>query len=454
MKWIKGQTLFHGSRFNIIAFEYISKFRTKIASELFWVVIGQILTVIGGFATVKILTKYLNPSQYGEVALANTLVTLVGLVLFGPLAVACIRFWSICRERSELRLLFVVTRRLLLQLSLLVLGFGLFLFVILTRASLNYWLYLMVPTILLALLSGYNSVVRNLHLAARHRAIYAIFGGIKPWLYMCFAVMLMLLWEATSVNALWGSVVAMLLVLVIQTWLLLKRSFLSSKGLFSNKTKSELQEKLLAFAYPFMATGIVSWVQSASDRWVLQWVGNQDIVGYYAVLFQLGFYPVMMFGGMLTQFVYPILLDRVGDGQDWQRLRNGLHLLAWIMIGFALLSLVGVAIGVLWHGTLFQIATNEQFRSVSYLLPGMLLWSTLFSLCQMVGLVPMMVGNSKVLVAPKVGSALLALLLNVVLAWLYGIAGIIAAGGISSLVFGLWLTVVAYNTVQKVKTNS
>ena len=64
---------------------------------------GQIGTGIAGLVGVKVLTNVLGPSEFGRLALANSIVMLISTIfLFGPLSQGLMRFWSICRDRGEL----------------------------------------------------------------------------------------------------------------------------------------------------------------------------------------------------------------------------------------------------------------------------------------------------------------------------------------------------------------
>src|SRR5438874_2297495 len=54
------------------------------------------------------------------------------------------------------------------------------------------------------------------------------------------------------------------------------------------------------YAWPFAAWGIFTWMQTASDRWALQGRGTSE-VGFYAALYQLGYYPMTLLSGFLVR---------------------------------------------------------------------------------------------------------------------------------------------------------
>jgi O-antigen/teichoic acid export membrane protein len=94
------------------------------------------------------------------------------------------------------------------------------------------------------------------------------------------------------------------------------------------------------------------------------------------------------------------------------------------------------------HQQLFALVVGAQYQSVSAFLPVAVLASGLFVVGQMLSLVPMVLGDSRSLLAPKVGTAILALLLNVAGAYLFGLPGVLWAGVLYSISYLTWLAVV------------
>lgn len=57
----------------------------KLTPEALWVFIEQAGIAIAAFVGVKLLTQVLDPSEFGRLALANTMAMLIGTSFFGPL---------------------------------------------------------------------------------------------------------------------------------------------------------------------------------------------------------------------------------------------------------------------------------------------------------------------------------------------------------------------------------
>ena len=69
-------------------------------------------------------------------------------------------------------------------------------------------------------------------------------------------------------------------------------------------------------------TAIFVFAQESVDKWALQWFATTEDVGYYAALYQIGFAPIALFGGLLSQLFLPIYFGRIGDAKDPSRVRR------------------------------------------------------------------------------------------------------------------------------------
>lgn len=91
------------------------------------------------------------------------------------------------------------------------------------------------------------------------------------------------------------------------------------------------------------------------------------------MLYQIGFYPISLATGMAVQFLAPILFQRAGDASDSVR-AAGATRLGWRLTALALvLTVVAFIIVYLLHDLLFALLVAAEYRTVSHLLPWMVL---------------------------------------------------------------------------------
>ena len=75
----------------------------RFAQEGVWVLLGQVTTVVASLVLVRVLTGHLDPAQYGQLALALTLGTLVGQVAFSGVMPGLMRYYTVAKEHDEIK---------------------------------------------------------------------------------------------------------------------------------------------------------------------------------------------------------------------------------------------------------------------------------------------------------------------------------------------------------------
>jgi O-antigen/teichoic acid export membrane protein len=412
----------------------------RLGVEFVWIALGQAVAVVGALLSVRLLTELLAPAVYGELALATTLATLINQTLLGPLGNGVIRFYAPAMEQGDLSGYFNAVRRLTLSATRFIVLLMLFVVAGLLIGRRPDWIAIAIGALILAILSGYNSILNGLQNAARQRSIMALHQGIEPWARFLVAAGLLLWLGATSTIAMIGHVMAVILVLGSQF-----RFFRKIIPCDTSDAEKERgwREKMWKYSWPFSIFGMFTWLQLASDRWALKLFATTNEVGYYAVLFQLGYYPMSMVAGMAMQFLAPIFYQRAGDATDGRR-KADVNNLSWRITGFAL-GLTGVAflVCLLFHASIFRIFVDEKYGTVSHLLPWMMLASGVFAAGQTIALDLMSQMKTHEMMMAKIITALLCVALNIVGAYWYGITGIIIAGIVFSVSYFVWIAVLS-----------
>jgi O-antigen/teichoic acid export membrane protein len=193
------------------------------------------------------------------------------------------------------------------------------------------------------------------------------------------------------------------------------------------------------YAWPFAAWGIFTWAQMASDRWSLQAKGGTSDVGLYAVLYQLGYYPMTLLSSFLVQLVLPVLFSRAGDGTDPDRMAQSHRLNRVLLLSSIGLVLAGVSLAFLFHREILSLLAAPGYRTVSPLLPMMVLSGGLFAAAQIAVLSLLSGFNSRFLMAPKIVTALVGVLLNFAGAFWLGLSGVVYAGVATSSIYLVWV---------------
>jgi O-antigen/teichoic acid export membrane protein len=411
----------------------------NVAREARWVVAGQCAVVLGGLALVRVLTEYLTPSQYGELALALTLAGLVNQSVTGGLAAGIARYYAVAAEAGDVRGYLRDARRLM-GLATAVVGALLMLSAAwLIGSGRGSAIGLAVMVAIFAVVSGLGSAVSGIQNAARQRALCALHSGGEAWLRIAVVVLLLQALGVSTVVVVLAYVLSMLVATASQVFFV-RRLGADAAGRVG---ECSWTGRIWAYSWPFSIFGLFTWLHQASDRWALQSFGSADQVGLYAVLFQLGYAPMGVAVGVAMNLLAPIFYQTAGQATDSDR-NTQVHRMAWRSVA-GCLGLTGVAVGValLLHRPVFALLVAEEFRVLSYLLPWMLLAGGLFAAGQMLALKLMADLSTAAMTRAKVGTALLGVALNIVLARVMGVEGVVIAQVGFGLVYLVWMAALA-----------
>jgi O-antigen/teichoic acid export membrane protein len=423
----------------------------RLGRELFWVGLGQAFAVLGSIVGVRLLTHAMTADTYGQLALGMTIATLINQTVLGPLAGAFLRFFSPALESCQLSwylnsVAFLLKRATATIVTLLCLAsLGALI------AHYTAWLPILWMTVGYALISSYSQAMDGMQNAARQRVVVAWHDGSAPWLRSLIAVALMALLGAYSKVAMLGYLVASLLVLGSQSFFF-QRHILILRQSTENTQKARVDwgRQMLTYAWPFGTWGVFYWAQVSSDRWALQWFGTTTMVGLYAILYQLGYYPIMLLSGLLVQLAAPLLFGWAGSGADPERMRRVWRSTIGLVSVVLLLSLVGTALAFPAHGLIFALLVAPEYRGISPLLPGMVLAGGLFAAGQAASLFIMSNTTARALLIPKIATALLGVGFNIIGARLNGVAGVVAANILFAGIYCAWTLWVARHLAKLV----
>jgi O-antigen/teichoic acid export membrane protein len=416
----------------------------RLTKEGIGVVLGQAAAVAGAVVGVRLLTELLDPAAWGELALGMTAGTLVNQTVLAPLVNGVTRYYSVAAEQDDLRGYLAAVRRLVLSASGVIGLLALVAVVGLLLAGRSGWIGIATASLLFCVLSGYSAFLGGIQSAARQRTIVALHQAMESWGRYLLAAAFVLWLRPTSTAAMAGYAIAAVPVLVSQYYFFRKLTRTPGGG----PPDVELwKDRIWKYSAPFVSWGVFSWAQQSSDRWALEAFATTRDVGLYAVLFQLGYYPVSMATGLAVQFLAPILYQRAGSASDGQRTAQVNHL-SWRLTGLTL-GVTGVVFltALLLHHQIFWLLVARQYTTVSHLLPWILLASGLFAAGQALALNLMSQMRTQAMAFAKISTCVLGIAFNFAGAYWFGINGIVVAGILFSASYFLLLALVSTKAV-------
>jgi len=412
----------------------------KIVREFALIAGGQSVAAFGGIVGVRLLTRALDPTIYGEVALGMTLALLVQQTMLSPLSVAFLRFFSPAREARTIGAYSKAVRRLLLQASIAVAILGVACTIGLVGVAHAEWIGVVLAATALSLSSGYNVALDNIQNAARHRLLVVVHQIANQWARFLVALTLIVMFEKSSATVLTAYALVSAVTLCSRMLFLGKR--LSTHGDTADNSPEaahEMVTRMRRYALPFATWGVFTWAFEASGRWALQLSSGTTDVGLYAALSQIGQYPIVLLADAIATTVAPVVFARAGDGSDQLRLRGAQRMNAFVVGSMFTIAIAAAVVGLVFQDHIVALLVGPEYRAIAPLLPWTILAGGLFGCAQVAVLRILMSADTRVLIAPKIGTAVAGVVLKVGGAYLMGLRGVVAASVIFSVMYLVWV---------------
>ncbi|MCC6739393.1 MAG: hypothetical protein IT452_10130 [Planctomycetia bacterium] len=335
--------------------------RRRILGEGAWVVLGQVAVVAGGLLGTRLLTQFVPPSAFGDVALLLGAAVLVRNMAVMPLAHAGTRFYpelAVAGGTGMLRRALSRGLRWAWAAAALALAAGACWS--LARGG-SPWAVPLVSALFVI------DAIRTLEItylsAARRQAAVSAWNSSEAWLRPAVAVAAATIAGASAVPVLAGYAAASGALLAV--FVLTGTRAGTDGGVARGWTEDRLRSEIRAYAAPMVPLAVVLWATSVGDRFVIGWLRTPTEVGIYAAAYGLVVSPFMMAQGVVTQTLRPVYLESLAASSA---ARGARIYAAWFGLTAAVCAAGFGAVCLLSH-VLAAAFLAPQYRTSAALMP-------------------------------------------------------------------------------------
>jgi len=410
----------------------------RIAPEVGAVAAGQIVAALASIASIRVLTGLLRPDVFGQLALAFTVSGLAQQFVFGPVAMACVRYYAPSCENGQagafVRSMVALSGAGTLALAAIAAAawFGL------RAEGLSVWIHGLWAATAYAWLNSVSSLLDGVQNAARQRKIVAMHQGLGGWLRLALALIVARNWGGTSNGTLWGYSAGYAIVIASQAFFF-SRTLSAAKFAERSGPMRPLVLSMCCYAWPFSAWGVFTWVQASADRWALSAYSGLYQTGLYQSIYQLGYYPASLIAQFLLQVATPILFAKAGKAGETARQEETGRWNNRMVLAVLGATLVGAGLSFAGGHRWLALLLAPAYRSQSSLVSWLMLASGCFAAGQIGALNPMISMNTRRLIRPKIITAIGGTLLVAGGAHAAGTAGVVFAQVTFSLGYLIWI---------------
>jgi O-antigen/teichoic acid export membrane protein len=419
-----------------------SRFK-RLSKEGAWIIGGQIATVIGSFFLVRALTEYLDPVDYGKLALGLTVAGFVNQLIMGGISNGITRFYSIAIEKNDLFGYISSSKVIMFYATILVIIVGVSIIFVLKIIDNKQWISISIAALFYSLFSAYNGVISGIQNSARQRKTVAIHGIMDVWLKIALAILVMLIFGKTSTSVVWGYTISIFIVTLSQLYFINK--LIKSENSKRSKVNEKWIKQILDYSWPFILWGVFNWVQQSAGRWSLELYLNTEDVGYFSLLTQIGSSPIQVLVGLTMSFLMPIVFTRAGDGSDINRNKDAWKILKLFGLCILSLTLLVFLFALGFHKFIFQILVSKKYWAVSYLLPWTVLAGGASSIALIIATQMHALKKTANLAISQIGGSMVGIIATFPLVKYFGMIGAIY----SSIIYSISYLILTIYIVQK-----
>ncbi|MBK6913449.1 MAG: oligosaccharide flippase family protein [Ignavibacteriales bacterium] len=411
--------------FNDIIFLFKQKRNDLPVSEILWVIAGQTLNVILGFAIIKILSR-MGTESYGNYALIITFAALLGLIFYGPLQQGFIRFYYVYSNKG----LANVYASLLINILLI----SFFVFIVIAIAvgflkdfiSIPFSFLFVLTASAFVIISKISETFNSLLNLLRKRKENAIIQTLEKILQVILLFVLLnqkrlLLVEVISL-LLFTSIVFGILKMILFRKFLPDEKKSSSENLTNGK--NEMRRTTAAYIIPFLIWGISGWLQSNGERWIINGLLSVSDVGIYAIMMSLVNALVAIPNNMVAEFATPIIFQQYSDLTDKTKIKTGFRYISLITLVVFILSIFSAAITFFIGKTFIELISSKSYSGYWQLLPFLCLGTGLYLTGQAQAYLGMALNLPQKYLLPKIMIGILSIVFNFIFINAFGINGI------------------------------
>jgi O-antigen/teichoic acid export membrane protein len=407
--------------------------------ELSWLAGGQLATLLLSIISIK-LTTSIGPNEYGKVTLAASVGGAFMLAFFGPLEQGYVRYYFDYAGQSRMRSLFCST-------LLRVLAFCLTVLLLLSGAAVLglHKLYQLDPLftaaaalmIAFALLAVPLNGMLNAMRLRRETAIIQVVERVLI-IVLLFVLLARFASDATTVMLAIGVATSLAGIARLLQYSRTIRTdageVITGNAVETGATRLQIYRSIARYSTPFVLWGLMGWLQSNSERWVINGMLTQAEVGRYGLTVNIINSSAVVLFTIMSQFITPIIFNRfpVNQGGDISRGMDLIRLYGWA----TLLLFMGIAVGLFFVGeTVIHLLSSKAFVVDSILLFLLTMGLGVFYVGQTFTTVGLALKQPNVYMSAKIVTGLLSVVLYLVGCYWAGVLGVVCAIGIANVLY-------------------
>jgi O-antigen/teichoic acid export membrane protein len=338
--------------------------------ELYWTLLFQLSSLLGGIALIKLLAVSLSTAEYGTYVIITSIIAFVLMMPFTGLLQGVGRYISIYQKKGQYKIFLNSLIFIILICTALYMLLGI-LFYSLYSLSVE-WADKFLVIFLLTISEVFKVMFRTINNANRERKNIAISVFTEFFLKILLIFFIYTFFSINIKNVLMVLTVANLMSMIVMYNKSKKNISISS---FSKKYCKVHFQRIFIFSYPLLIWGIFGWLRDMSNRWYLDYFMDKESVALFAMMGSIALIAPFALQGVIGAFCMPIIYQKENEKKGFTK-----KLLKILLPVISAVFLMSFLIVYLFKDFIVVLLTDDKYLSVSWILPWMFLAYSLYVL--------------------------------------------------------------------------
>jgi len=290
----------------------------NINKDLSIIIIGRVLQIIIMLVSIRLLTTFLTPEEFGNYYIILALVAFFNLVLLNPPAMYFVRNllqWKRSKNLLNALFLFALWVVIVAILSIPVSMFVYYWFGYETRFDLDLFLIYIFTAILI------STIHRNVMYGANalgYRKEFVIYLISTLLIGLIFSVSIVYFYYNFALGWLMGIILSESLMLHLIFKFFIQKNRLNIQKIKNTLSKDKIK-KILIFSLPIGLTTFLMWGQNTAYKFLVDYQYSAEVLGFIGVGLSVSAAIFSSIESVVMQYYNPIFLQKILDATREQR---------------------------------------------------------------------------------------------------------------------------------------
>lgn len=332
--------------------------KNNLAKNFMEYALGSGLTLILGFISSPIITRLINPEQFGKFSIFNLFTSILAILLSVGMDQAFVRFFYEENEESRILLL----RKTIKYPLMLSVVFAFIIIIFQKQLSIYLFQEYNVISIILIVINCFVLVINRYGLLTlrmlQNGKMYSFVQILQKGLYIVFVIGIFLCIKGNYLVLLMSTVLAN----TISTLL----AVITYKEFWFKKVDNNLKlrysiKDMLSYGVPLMFTALISWLFQSSDKIFIKHFNDYTQVGIYASAFSI----IALLNQIQITFLnfwIPVAYEHYNNNKDDKEFYVNVFELVSIIMFL-------IAVGLVVFKDIIIMLLGSQYREASFIVP-------------------------------------------------------------------------------------